>query len=143
MKIPNYDPVLKELGSDYIQGHPCMPADVFRMLICGPSSSGKTNILLHMLYELLAYDKVYLFSKNLHQHKYQGLLQDFGKRINPEVGYEVIEVCGDEVLPLNTLPVDNQKIVVFDDLVCEENQNEIINYFINGRHRNCSVVYLT
>jgi len=81
--------------------------------------------------------------KNLHQHKYQGLLQDFGKRINPEVGYEVIEVCGDEVLPLNTLPVDNQKIVVFDDLVCEENQNEIINYFINGRHRNCSVVYLT
>ena len=63
MKIPNYDPVLKELGSDYIQGHPCMPADVFRMLICGPSSSGKINILLHMLYELLAYDKVYLFSK--------------------------------------------------------------------------------
>jgi len=30
------------------------------MLICGPSNSGKTNILLHMLYELLEYDKVYL-----------------------------------------------------------------------------------
>ena len=62
-----------------------MPADVFRMLICGPSNSGKTNILLHMLYELLEFDKIYLFSKNLHQNKYQSLLQDFAKRINPRL----------------------------------------------------------
>ena len=122
MKIPNYDPGFSK--SNYKQGHPYMPADVFRMLICGPSNSGKTNILLHMLYELLEFDKIYLFSKNLHQNKYQCLLQDFA-------------------LPLEQLPVDNQKIVVFDDLVCESNQNSIINYFINGRHRNCCVIYLT
>ena len=98
----------------------CMPADVFRMLICGPSNSGKTNTLLHMLYELLEFDKVFLFSKTLHQNKYQALLRDFAENFNPDVGYEV-----------------------FDDLVCERNQNSIINYFINGRHRNCSVVYLS
>ena len=69
MKIPNYDPGFSK--SNYKQGHPCMTADVFRMLICGPSNSGKTNILLHMLYELLEFDKIYLFSKNLHQNKYQ------------------------------------------------------------------------
>ena len=56
MKIPNYDPGF--FKSNYKQGHPCMPADVFRMLICGPSNSGKTNILLHMLYELLEFDKI-------------------------------------------------------------------------------------
>ena len=39
--------------------------------------------------------------------------------------------------------MDNQKIVVFDDLVCESNQNSIMNYFINGWHRNCCVIYLT
>ena len=55
MKIPNYDPNFLTTA-----GHPCRPTDVFRMLICGPSNSGKTNILLHMLYELLEYDKVYL-----------------------------------------------------------------------------------
>ena len=49
MKISNYDPGFSE--SSYKQGHPCMPADVFRMLI------GKTNILLHMLYKLLEFDK--------------------------------------------------------------------------------------
>ena len=124
MKIPNYDPGFSE--SSYKQGHPCMPADVFRILICGPSNSGKTNILLHMLYELLEFDKIYLFSKNLHQNKCQALLQDFTERINPKVGYEVIEAPGDEIIPLEELPVENQKIVVFDDLVCESNQNSII-----------------
>ena len=79
-----------------------------------------------MLYELLEFDKIYLFSKNLHQNKYQALLQDFAERINPKVGYEVIEAPGDEIIPLEELPVDNQKIVVFDDLVCESNQNSII-----------------
>ena len=93
-----------------------------------------------MIYFLLEFDKIYLFSKNLHQNKYQGLLQDFAEQINPKVGYEVIEAYGDEIIPLEELPVDNQKIVVFDDLVCESNQNSIINYFINGRHRNCCVI---
>jgi len=141
MKIPNYD--LGFSKSSYKQGQPCMPADVFRILICGPSNSGKTNILLHMLYELLEFDKIYLFSKNLHQNKYQALLHDFAEQINPRVGYEVIEAPGDEIIPLEELPVDNQKIVGFDELVCESNQNSIINYFINGRHRNCYVIYLT
>jgi len=73
MKILNYDPRFSE--SSYKQDHPCMPANVFRMLICGPSNSGKTNMLLHMLYELLEYNKILPFSKNLHQNKYQSLLQ--------------------------------------------------------------------
>jgi len=141
MKIPNYDPGVSK--SNYVQGHPCMPEDVFRMLICGPSNSGKTNTLLHMIYELLEFDKIYLFSKNLHQNKYQDLLQKFDEEINPKVGYEIIEAYGDEIIPLEELPEYNQKIVVFDDLVCDSNQNKIINYFINGRHRNCCVIYLT
>jgi len=142
MKIPNYDSNLSAT-TGYKQGYPSMPGDVFRMLICGPSDSGKTNILLHMIYKLLEFDKVYLFSKNLHQNKYQALLRDFASNIDPDVGYEVIEAPGDEIIQLEELPIDNQKIVVFDDLVCESNQNRIINYFINGQHRNCSVIYLT
>ena len=129
--------------SSYKQGHPCLPDDFFRMLICGPSNSGKTNLLLNMIYSLLTFDKINLFSKNLHQYQYQGFLKDFVERINPKVGYEVIEAYDDEIIPLEELPADNQKIVVFDDLLCEKNQNSIINYFINGRHKNCCVIYLS
>lgn len=124
MKIPNYYPEFSTTN-DYKQGHPCTPADVFRMLICGPSNSGKTNTLLHMIYKLLEFDKVYRFSKN-HQNKYQAPLHDFAANIDPVTGYEVIEAPEDEIIPLKELPIDS-----------------IVNYFINGRHRKYSVIYLT
>ena len=111
--------------SAYKQGHPCLPKDFFRMLICGPSNSGKTNLLLNMIYKLLVFDKIYLFSKNLHQYQYQGFLKDFGENINPQVGYEAIEAYDDEIIPLEELPVDSQKIVVFDDLLCEKNKRAL------------------
>ena len=37
----------------------------------------------------------------------------------------------------------NQNVVIFDDYVCEKIQNDIINYFIQGRHKNCGVIYLS
>lgn len=46
MKIPNYDPK-NFTTNDHKQGQPSMPADVFRMLICGPSCSRNTNIMLN------------------------------------------------------------------------------------------------
>ena len=33
----------------YEKLHPYMPSDTFRMLICGNSGCGKTNLLYHML----------------------------------------------------------------------------------------------
>ena len=142
MKMLNYDPSLNG-KSDYKQGHPSMPAATFRMLICGPSGSGKTDTLLNMLYRLLVFDKIYLYTKNLHQDKYQYMLDDFEKRVDPVAGYNVIE-AGNDVIPLEMLPTDNQKIVIFDDLVCESSQrDDIINYFMTGRPRNCSAIYLS
>ncbi|CAH3020025.1 unnamed protein product, partial [Porites evermanni] len=35
---------------------------------------------------------------------------------------------------------DNQKLVIFDDYVCDKNQRQIIDYFNQGRHKNCSVI---
>ena len=49
-----------------------------------------------------------------------------------------------ENLPIKDLDYeDNQKLVIFDDYVCEENQRQIVDYFIQGRHKNCSVIYLS
>ena len=47
------------------------------------------------------------------------------------------------MIPLDQLDNDNQKIVIFDDFVCEKNQKPIVDYFIGGRHKNCSVIYLS
>ena len=141
MKIPNYDSVCNN-DSNFRRLLPYMPSDTFRMLICGPSGCGKTNVLMHMLYNLLYYDKIYLFSKNIEQPKYRQLLEIF-EPISEEVGYDVIEESNSDVIPLETLDSDNQKIVIFDDYACERNQKPIVEYFIGGRHKNCSVIYLS
>ena len=41
------------------------------------------------------------------------------------------------------MDTSGQKVIIFDDYVCEKNQNDIINYFIQGRQKNCSVIYLS
>ena len=140
MKIPNYDSGSSD--SPYVQLHPYMPSNTFRMLMCGPSGCGKTNTLMHMLYHLLYYDKIYLFSKNLEQPKYQELFQTFAP-ISRDVRYNVVEASNEGILPLSELDDDNQKIVIFDDYICERNQKPLIEYFIRGRHKNCSVIYLS
>ena len=75
MRIPNYD--TRSIDSNCKRLLSYMPSNTFRMLMCGPSGCGKTNTLMHMNYNLLYLDKIYLYSKTLEQPKYQGLLQTF------------------------------------------------------------------
>ena len=132
MKIPNYD-FISESDSSFRRLLLYMPSNTFRMLMCGPSGCGKTNTLMHILYNLLYFDKIYLFSKYLEQPKYRKLLETF-RPISEEVGYDVIEASNDEIVPLEEVDDDNQKIVIFDDFVCERNQKPLVQYFIGGRH---------
>ena len=80
--------------------------------------------------------------KNLEQSKYQNLMDIF-QPISNEVGYDVIEARNDEIIPVQDLDSDSQKIVIFDDFVCDKNQKPLIDYFKRGRHKNCSVIYLS
>ena len=113
------------------------------MLICGPSGSGKTKTLIHMLIKpVLHFDKIYLYAKNLEQDKYQELIKTF-QLINEDIEYDIIETSNNEIIPVSKSPSDNQKIVIFDDFVTEKNQKPLVDYFIQGRHKNCSVIYLS
>ena len=143
MEIPNYDSG-DNPDKKYKQLFPFMPSDTFRMLICGNSGSGKTNLLYHMLIKpLLYYDEIYLYARNLEQDKYQKLIKKM-MELSHKFGYEILHTSNDEILPITDMEYeDNQKLVIFDDYVCEKNQKSLIDYFIQGRHKNCSVVYLS
>ena len=59
MEIPNYDK--KETTNNFKQLYDYVPDRCFRMLICGKSRCGETNMVLHMLIKpLIYYDKIYL-----------------------------------------------------------------------------------
>ena len=143
MEIPNYDSNIDKTNN-YKQLYQYMPDDTFRMLICGNSGSGKTNMLYHMLMKpLLFYDQIHLYGKNLEQQKYQDMISTFDD-ISQSVGYNVLVCSNDDIVPVENL-MDNtpQRIVIFDDFVCDKNQKPLIDYFIRGRHKNCSIIYLS
>ena len=143
LSLTNYDG-FSECSSDngLKQRYIYMPDKPFRMLICGPSGAGKTNLLTNILLKpLIQYDTIYLYAKFLEQPKYQ-YLRDRLKEVSRIVGYDVMECSNDEVLALDELPSGNQKLVVFDDFLCEK-QNRLIDYFIRGRNKNCSNIYLS
>jgi len=49
-----------------------------------------------------------------------------------------------EFLPdVNSLDENIQNLVVFDDMITEKKQEKIEEYFIRGRKRNCSVIYIS
>ena len=143
MEIPNYDSN-DNRDKKFKQLYPFMPSDTFRMLICGNSGSGKTNLLYHMLMKpLLYYDEIYLYARNLEQDKYKRLMQKM-REMSHKLGYEILNVSNDEITPVTEMDyADNQKLVIFDDYVCDKNQRQIVDYLIQGRHKNCSVIYLS
>ena len=79
MKFKKFDDIGKS-KKKFSQLYNFMLDRCFGMLITGPSGCGKTNTLVNMLVETLVhYDKIYLYSKNLEQHKYEY----FYYKINP------------------------------------------------------------
>ena len=67
MEIPNYDSNSDKTNS-YKRLYQYMPDDTFRMLICGGSGSGKTNLLYHMLMKpLVYYDQTIYMQKILNR----------------------------------------------------------------------------
>ena len=53
-------------------------------------------------------------------------------------------VSNDKTTPVKEMGYNNGQILVInDDYVCDKNQKDIVDYFIQGRHYNCSVIYLT
>ena len=142
MKIPNYDKNTKETSKKLNN----IFDEDFRLLIAGESGCGKTNTLMHILRKPLVYfDKIYIYSPNLHQEKIQDLQELMGK-ISEKVGYPVLEVDGPEDIKNTTdYPSDNRKIVVFDDVINapEKIQKKIANHWTDGRHHGISPIYLS
>ena len=139
MLIPNYDNLIDKKKNNFKQLYNYMPSKNFRMLICGPSGSGKTNALVHMLLKpLIYYDKIYLYAKNIDQEKYQLHANELNKLSvkNKFSVDEIYEYSNSSIKDVDELENELQKIVIFDDYICDKNQDQIIKYFFQGRHKN-------
>lgn len=112
--------------------------NTFRCIICGPSNSGKTNILINLLENPngLHFENIYIFSKSLHQTKYK-YLERILKPIKG-LGYFTFKCADDLILPEEAKP---NSVFIFDDVMCD-NQDAIRSYFCMGRHYGLDSFYL-
>ena len=117
MEIPNYD-FNEDENTNFKQLYWFMPKSNFRMLICGNSGSGKTNLLYHILMKPLVYymTRSNCTIKNLEQEKYRHMIETMND-ISGQVGYDIIHCNNDDIKPVNSLESDAQKIVIFDDFI--------------------------
>jgi hypothetical protein len=123
----------------------------FRGVIVGASGSGKTNTLINLLQNMKDTfmevilclpsndEPLYNYLADVLQDRlkiYTGSIELTKKKTKPNVPLisEVAEVDDKGYIP---------KLIIFDDLCLEENQQDICEYYIRGRKKNISCMYLT
>ncbi|GES95096.1 hypothetical protein GLOIN_2v1765168 [Rhizophagus clarus] len=152
---------LDEIKSMKNINHPASPAFPFRLLICGGSDSGKTNMILNLLLgnkiqrlhkkrkgeRYVKNDDLVLIGKHIHEPKWRLVKKCYKIFANaPEATRENVTF---QALKANAIPdvtkfsSDRNTVVVFEDLCAESKkiQDQIVPYFISGRHQGISSIY--
>ena len=127
----------------------------FRMSIIGPSSSGKTNTLLHLINNLHPIDKIYLYTKDINEPKNEYLInkreQAGKKNLNDPHAFIKYSDDMDDVLDdINNYNKNRDKkvLIVFDDMIADIEYNKkfkriIKELFYRARKINVSIVFMT
>ena len=122
------------------------------MLIIGPSGSGKTNTLLHLINNLYPIDKIYLYAKDLHEPKYECLInkREQARIKNLNDPHAFIEFSDDMNDVLDDINNNRYKkvLIVFDDMIADIEYNKnfkriIKELFFRARKINASIVFIT
>ena len=135
---------------EFINRHVLAPQWPFRLLICGQTGCGKTNLLLNLLLNYLYYNRLYVYAKDLSESSYM-FLQDFFDDVHRKLDedYNITESIATfssnkaDIVDVDNLDKEYQNLIVFDDFVTEKDQDSIIELFTRGRKKNASVIYLT
>lgn len=131
-----WDPAVKS----ETKRHSALLPNSIRCIIAGPSNCGKTNLLVNLIISEngLKFENIYVYSKTLWQSKYKYLNELLGAI--PEIGYFEFSSSDDVIEPKDAKA---NSIIIFDDVICEKNQDIIRNYYSLGRHRSVDSFYLT
>lgn len=118
--------------------HGSLLPNTVRCIISGPSNCGKTNVVFNLITNPkgLRFNNLYIFSKSLHQPKYQ-LLEKIISKVSGVNFYKFN--ASDKVLQPNQ--AKPYSVFLFDDVSCE-NHDTIRNYFAMGRHNNIDSIYI-
>lgn len=123
-----------------LRRHSALLPNSIRCIIAGPSNCGKTNLLISLIESEhgLKFENIYIYSKSLEQEKYTYLKNVFSDM--NEIGFHTFSSSDKVIAPSQA---KKNSIMIFDDVICDKNQENIKNYYCLGRHRNIDCFYLT
>lgn len=122
----------------------------FRWCISGRSGAGKTYLVVSTLMQTqIRFDHLYLYARDPTQPKYKLLLKwintlekNFQEQTGESISMVTVVTDPHEIIPVDDLDSSIINVALFDDMLMEKNQEEIVNYFVRGRHRSISCIYL-
>ena len=138
LNICNIDHLTVDNVNSEKSKHGSLLPNTVRCIVSGPSNCGKTNVAMNLIIHEngLRFNNVYVYSKSLHQPKYQ-LLERAIQNV-PNVSYFKFNSDDSIMQPHEAKPYS---IFIFDDVSCE-NHNMIMKYFCMGRHNHVDSIYI-
>lgn len=157
---------LDEAKSSKNNNHPASPTFPFRLLICGGSDSGKTNMILNLLLgnkiqrlhkkrkggRYIKNDDLVLIGKHIHEPKWvlvkncYEIFANAPEAIRENVTFQALKCNKPSAIPdVTKFSPNRNTVVVFEDLCTESKkiQDRIVPYFISGRHQGISSIYVS
>lgn len=138
--IQNYDEIISSSDGPKQRRHSELLPNTIRSIIAGPSNCGKTNLLVSLIESEhgLKFENIYIYSKTLNQDKYK-YLRSLVESVDG-MGFYAFSSSDQVIAPSEAKP---NSIFIFDDVICDKNQENMKNFYCLGRHYGTDVFYLT
>ena len=151
----NLDDITNENNKECSDKWPYIPDHLYRILIIGGSGSGKINTLFNFKSQQDYIDKIYLYTKDWSESKYQFLInkhEDAGiKHLHDSNAFiECSNIMDDVYENIDDYNLNRKRktLIVFDDLIADimgnkKSRSLVKELFIRGRKLNISLAFIT
>ena len=117
-----------------------------RGILLGASASGKSNLLLNLISQISAFNKIYLFVADPTEPLYKFLIESL-QQVEKRTKEQIIFYSNDmnDIPPYEEFRLEDNTLCVFDDIINSKSTElqRVANLFTMGRKRNVSCLFLS
>lgn len=134
---------VKDSYTNFSKTHILLPS---RIAVIGSSGCGKSNILLNLILQINAFQKIYMFVKSPEEPLYAFFIDEI-RKIEAMLDEEILFVSSSlEDLPvLDSLDPKVTHLLIFDDIITEalSKLKNVSDMWVRGRKRNVTSIFLS